>query len=93
MLLQHYEVLKPVLTNKAIATESRDIRSALQPQSHTNYFSQYGLEHNKLGAMLDMSKPKYEIPLQRPLPRQYSVLTGKGYYYIGDLTHEKKTTP
>lgn len=54
----------------------------MRSQSHTNYFSQYGMAHNKLGAMMDLSKPKYEIPLNRQPARHYNVLTGKRCSFV-----------
>ena len=71
---------------------SKDVSESLQPQAHTNYFSQYGVSHNKLGAMLDLSKPKYEIPHTKVRARHYNVLTGKrcfgcflSYFYELDM--------
>lgn len=75
--LQHHDILQPILDNKDQSVNSKDVRETLRSQSHSDYFSQYGRSHNKLGAMLDLSKPKHEIPLNRPPDRHYDVLTGK----------------
>ena len=75
-LFQHHEILQPILDNKDKSISSGDVNQSMRSQNHTNYFSQYGLSHNKLGAMIDMSKPKHEIPLNREPARHYNVLTG-----------------
>ena len=75
-LFQHHEILQPILDNKDKSISSGDVDQSMRSQNHTDYFSQYGLSHNKLGAMIDMSKPKHKIPLDREPARHYNVLTG-----------------
>lgn len=78
-VLPHYKIHYPIVLNKIQSVESRDVRSCLQPDTFTNYFTQYRRTHDFLGNVLDSAAESSKGAIPRPpaSKKRFHVLTGE----------------